>query len=108
MEYIIFGCGDIGRTALECLGADNVSCFADNYHSGETVCGKRVVSFPEMVEICGAGEGTAVAVASDNYWEEMTAQVREAGIARYAVFRVDSCPCYRKERWRVFVYSGAL
>lgn len=108
MEYIIFGCGDIGRTALECLGADNVSCFADNYHSGETVCGKRVVSFPEMVEICGTGEGTAVAVASDNYWEEMTAQVREAGIARYAVFREYTWPSYRKDRRRVCVSAGAL
>jgi len=108
MEYIIFGCGDIGRTALECLGADNVSCFADNYHSGETVCGKRVVSFTEMVEICGAGEDTAVVVASDIYWEEMTAQAREAGIARYAVFREYTWPSYRKDRRRFCVSAGAL
>lgn len=108
MNYIIFGCGDIGKQVLERVGESNVLYFADNYHNGETVCGKRVLSFPEAERICREREDVLLLIASNLYWREMEAQVRAAGLRKYLVFH-DLWPGYMVNRvWKTLSYEQAV
>mgnify|MGYP002508124886 CR=1 FL=1 len=51
--YILFGCGMIGKEALEYFGAENVFCFVDNDPAkvGKRVRGKEVISAQHLLEI---------------------------------------------------------
>lgn len=102
MRYIIFGCGDIGKKALRCIGPEKVLCFIDNRRGGETVCGKRVLFFPEAARLCTKEHDAQIVIASNNYGEEMEAQVREEGISRCSVFSESEWPFYMRNRERIY------
>lgn len=80
MKFILFGAGAIGLSALTHLGEDCVECFADNKKHGTTFCGKRVISFDEMVELA---EDFRIVISTNNYAELFEEQLKEAGVEQY-------------------------
>jgi len=50
-QYILFGAGEIGRSALKILGEDKVAFFCDNKRSGQVYEDKNVISFAKLKEI---------------------------------------------------------
>lgn len=108
-RYIIFGCGVTGKVALQSIDKDAVECFADNFHAGEIVCGKHVISFREMLEIYEKDVQITIVVAADNYWKELETQLQSENIKRYFVFHEYMRPIYMKNKERVFpAYSDIL
>lgn len=83
MKFILFGAGDIGLRAFKVLGEDNVECFADNYKYGSYICGKRVISFNEMV---GIADRFCIVITSNDYIAEFEKQLKDEGIDDYIVF----------------------
>ncbi len=91
-NIVIFGAGISGTWAFRYFGRNRVICFADNMKAGIQVCSKNVVSFQEMLEIYNNNSKSVIVIASENYWEEMEAQVRQEKLQRYFVFReADLC-----------------
>ena len=101
-EYIIFGCGAVGREALGRIGANQVLCFVSNHnHENGRVCGKSVISFPKMVERYRENRSVVIVIASGNYHKELEAQTRRAGISRYFVYQHGEWPGYSLHRaWK--------
>jgi len=85
-EVIIFGAGVSGQLALNFLGYHRIFAFADNYRAGEVICGKKVISYKEMLEL-SRQDMCIVVIASEKYFEEMEAQFLQDGGGRYFVFR---------------------
>lgn len=102
MNCIIFGCGITGQEALQRIGEHNVQSFASNHPHKEPVCGKRVLSFSEMAEAYAQDPKLTVVIASEYYWRELEAQVREANIQRYFVYQSYLGPSYQRNREVVF------
>ena len=50
-KLILFGCGHIGREALEILGKDNVYCYCDNHVKNEEIEGKPLIDYRRLLEI---------------------------------------------------------
>lgn len=50
-KIILFGAGKIGKQYLEVLGYNKVFAFCDNNFSGQTVYGKKVISYEELKQI---------------------------------------------------------
>ncbi len=50
-KIILFGAGILGRRALNFFGPDRVHCFVDNNKAGQTLWGKRVISFDDLLHI---------------------------------------------------------
>ena len=50
-KLILFGCGHIGREALEILGKDNVYCYCDNHVKNEEIEGKPLIDYGRLLEI---------------------------------------------------------
>ncbi|MDR3309806.1 MAG: hypothetical protein LBS90_00460 [Oscillospiraceae bacterium] len=50
-QIILFGAGVAGQIALCYYGNERVYCFADNNKHGQEICGKRVISFDELLQI---------------------------------------------------------
>lgn len=80
MKFILFGAGAIGLSALTHLGEDCVECFADNKKYGTTFCGKKIISFDEMVKLAS---NFRIVISSTNYAELFEEQLREAGVEQY-------------------------
>lgn len=89
MKVILFGAGYWGRQAFSYFGESHVLCFCDNKVQGEAeeeLCGKRVVSFQKMCELC---EEAVIVVCVDstcNYNIEIFRQLENAGIEKYIDF----------------------
>lgn len=85
-KYIIFGCGKIGREALEYLGEENVYCFVDNNVglNGNEICGKKVISFEKLKRRCG--DYTVVIAAKPSFAYEMKEQLEDNDIYDYQLF----------------------
>lgn len=83
MKYILFGAGDIGIRAMNLLGEDFVECFADNFKHGTIICGKKVISFDEMVE---QADKFPIMITSINYIDELEKQLVAAGVKNYVIF----------------------
>ena len=77
MKIILFGAGDIGRQALNFYGIRNVYCFVDNFKFGNSVCGKKVISFDELLKINSYYD---VVISNETAHEEIAAQLKEMGI----------------------------
>lgn len=89
MELILFGAGHYGQEALSFFGAEGVFCFCDNsVKKGEEkeVCGKRVVSFAALQEICQ--DYIVVLCIKLEFSLEICRQMEEAGIIDYVVFEM--------------------
>lgn len=97
-KYIFFGCGDIGKEAVDYFGTANVAFFADNNAgmTGEEVCGKRVLSFDEMKAI--RQDYTIMITTKAVYAAEISKQFDENGIYDYWRFeefeRSESDSCW--------------
>lgn len=85
-KYIIFGCGKIGKEALEYLGETNVFCFVDNDASlsGDVIYGKRIISFEELKGICE--NYTVVIAARLSFAYEIKEQLENNNIYDYQLF----------------------
>lgn len=83
MRYILFGAGVIGVRAMKILGGDLIECFADNFKYGSTVCGKKVISFDEMLAVA---DQFCIMITSNDYIDELEKQLLAAGIANYVIF----------------------
>ncbi|GEM_PF-351722 len=55
VRIILYGCGNIGREALDFFGEENIACFCDSRDDlvGKTVYGKEVISRSRLEEIHG-------------------------------------------------------
>lgn len=51
MKYILYGAGQRGKEALKFFGSENVLCFCDSFLFGNTLEGKKIISFEELKEI---------------------------------------------------------
>lgn len=82
-KYILFGCGDIGKEAVDYFGAFNVAFFADNNAgmTGREICGKRVLSFEEMKAI--RQDYTIMITTKAVYANEISKQLEDNGIYDY-------------------------
>lgn len=85
-KYILFGCGDVGKEAVDYFGAANVAFFADNNAgmTGREVCGKRVLSFEEMKAI--RQDYTVMITTKAVYANEISKQFEDNGIYDYWKF----------------------
>lgn len=92
MKFIIFGAGGTGGWAFKYFGRNRVHCFADTHPVSEWRYNKRIISYEEMLDEYKADESIVIIIASEKYWEEMEAQIRQDHIERYFVFReTDLC-----------------
>lgn len=82
-KYILFGCGYIGKRAVDYFGAANVAYFADNNAAmaGQEVCGKKVLSFDEMKAI--RQDYTIMITTKAMYAAEISKQLEDNGIYDY-------------------------
>lgn len=85
-KYILFGCGEIGKSAVDYFGRKNIYCFADNNSNltGREVCGKKVISFENLKEI--QGDYQIVITTKTSYACEIRRQLEKAGISGYLLF----------------------
>lgn len=82
-KTIIIGAGNVGKNALDFLGADFVECFADNKKNGMTAFGKRVISVEEAV---GLQRDYILLLAVTDYQEELKQQLLSLGAEKYYYF----------------------
>ncbi len=85
-KYIIFGCGKIGKEALEYLGETNVFCFVDNNASlsEDEICGKKIISFEALKGICD--DYTVVIATKLSFAYEIKEQLENNNIYDYQLF----------------------
>lgn len=87
-KYILFGCGKIGKEAVDYLGKENVCCFVDNNPEriGTDICGKRVISFDDLKKVYS--DYTIVITASMNTSSvyEIKEQLESNNIYEYLYF----------------------
>ena len=102
MKYVIFGAGKIGKYAYSSLGAWQIAYFADSYHYGYELNGKKVVSYDEMIDDYHQSSDMVVVVATSRFQESMVEQLRKSGIERYFIYDV-----YR-ERDPLGIYDRGL
>lgn len=91
MNYIIFGAGVYGKYAMEALGRDRCSYFADNYHYGMQIDGVEVLSFHEMLSL--QGEYVYV-IAMEKHYKAVEEQFLLNKIKRYFIYDIKSYPFY--------------
>jgi len=91
-KYILFGCGEIGKRALDYLGEVNVYCFADNNSglSGKQKYGKRIIDFDELKKVCKDYTVVISTSANTNSAYEIKKQLEENGIYDYVMFDVNN------------------
>ena len=87
MEYYILGAGRIGRYALSIIGNGCVEGYVDNDEKkqGENICGKKIISLQEYLNINDDRKQLVIAV-SDSFWEDVEKQLKECGITNYVYF----------------------
>jgi len=85
-KYILFGCGDIGKEAVDYFGEANIAYFADNNPGmvGKMICGKSVLSFDEFKKIYQAY--TIMITTKAVFAKEISKQLKENGIYDYCLF----------------------
>lgn len=85
-KHILFGCGYLGKKAVDYFGAANVAFFVDNNAgmTGREVCGKRVLSFDEMKGI--HQDYTIMITTKAAYAAEIGKQLEDNGIHDYQRF----------------------
>lgn len=86
MDYIIFGAGVYGKSAMGYLGRDRCSYFADNYNYGMQIDGIEVLPFEEMLLL--SGEYIYV-IAMERHYEEVEGQLISNGIKRYFIYNLN-------------------
>lgn len=87
MQYIIFGAGDDGRTAMNMLGERRCAYFYDMHKSGEIILGRRVLNYEQLQEKYATGHYIIV-VASSRYQTEIELFLKLRKMNRYFIFSV--------------------
>ena len=82
-KYVLFGCGKMGKQALDYCGKDNVYCFVDNNQSlvGKEQYGKEVISFNELKKM--SNKYVTVIATSISHAYEIREQLESNGINEY-------------------------
>lgn len=92
MKFIIFGAGSSGGWAYKYFERNRVYCFADNNTAGEWYNRRKVLSYDEMLNEYKADDSIVIVIASEKYFMEMEAQLKNDNIERYFVFHeTDMC-----------------
>ena len=88
MEYYILGAGKIGQYALSIIGNDCIEGYVDNDEKkqGEYICGKKIISLQEYLNINDNRKQLVIAV-SDSFWKNIEKQLKEYGITNYVYFK---------------------
>jgi MoaA/NifB/PqqE/SkfB family radical SAM enzyme len=83
-KIILFGAGNNGRKAFEFYGKERVAYFVDNnpQKTGQELLGKRVLGFPEYLEI---SEDYHTVIASIGYLQ-IIEQLEQNAVGDYSVF----------------------
>lgn len=84
MKYLIYGAGKTGARAREFFGAQRVECFVDNRRAGGSFLGKRIIALEDVLHCIN---DYIVIVASERYFVELSARLREYGVKRHFAFR---------------------
>jgi len=86
-KYILFGCGRIGKEAVDYFGQSNVFCFVDNNPAmvGEEVRGKTVISFKKLMEV--HSDYNLVITTAAPFAQEISAQLEREGIHDYFLLK---------------------
>lgn len=87
MKYIVFGVGEVGKSALSILGKENVSCFIDNDPiKQETVVeGKKIFSLQNALK--NKTNEIIVIAVSDKFYSEIETQLKQNGVMDYLSLR---------------------
>jgi len=97
-KYILFGCGEVGKEAVDYFGQANVFCFVDNNPTlvGKDVRGKPVISFEKLKEI-HSGYRLVITTRAP-FVREISAQLEREGIHNYFLleerFRGNPATCW--------------
>jgi|GEM_PF-1525990 len=84
-QIIIFGAGNLGKTALHWYGKERVYCFCDNQSDGHSIFyGKKVIDFPLLKNIY-TDYCVVLAVQNSVFVREMASQLRKEHIP-YTLF----------------------
>lgn len=85
-KIVIIGAGEIGRQALEFVGAECVAYFADNKKGGNTYCGKAVYPVERIAE---EKERYVPLLAVTKYRKEFIKQLNDLGVYDFYYFDDD-------------------
>jgi len=87
-KYILFGCGQIGKEAMDYLGEERIYYFVDNNPAltGTYIYGKRVISYDELKEICNDYVIIIAASMETTSAYEIKEQLGNDGIYEYLYF----------------------
>ena len=85
-KIVIIGAGEIGRQALEFIGAEGVAYFADNKKAGITYCDKEVYSVEKAAE---DKKQYVLLLANTKYREELIKQLNGLGVYDFYYFDDD-------------------
>lgn len=85
-KVVIIGAGEIGRKALEFLGAECIAYFADNKKAGTIYCDKAVYSVERAAE---ENDQYVLLLAVTKYRKELTKQLNRLGVHNYYYFDDD-------------------
>ena len=85
-QIVIIGAGEIGQQALEFLGEECVSYFADNKKAGSTYCNKPVYAVERAAE---DREQYVLLLAVTKYRKELTEQLNGLGVYDFYCFDDD-------------------
>lgn len=77
-KIILFGAGRFKEEALRFFGIQNVYCYVDNNKHGQKYCGKKIISFEELLK-CYRNYRIVVSVGALSY-REIVSQLDNAGI----------------------------
>lgn len=85
-QFAIFGAGNIGMSAINFLGANAVSCILDNNKDkhGTFILGKEIISINDFIN--RKSNDKIIISVSEQYMEEIIAQLTEKGITNYCTF----------------------
>lgn len=83
-KVIIIGAGNVGKNALDFLGAKFVQCFADNGKKGKELWGKKIISVEDAVKL---SDDFILLLAMTNYVEELKNQLNRLKTGKYYYFK---------------------
>lgn len=84
-KVVLIGAGNIGKQALECLGAEFIEYFIDNNKAGQNYLEKSIYSINKIIEDQGKYL-FLLTIAHIQYREELMDQLNRMGIKDYYYF----------------------
>ena len=94
IKYIIYGAGVTGSKAYYELGEFRVECFVETERRFDSFCGKKVLSFSELI-LLNLSEYIIV-VASEKFFKQIELQLINKGINNYFIYHENDSIRLRK------------